>query len=84
MTLRARLTAYYLLFFALAMLALGVGLYLLVEQLLLRAVINELPVASALDLAAYRENAEIGHTSGAIDIIGLRPPDLHDAADPEL
>lgn len=54
MTLRTRLTAYYTLFFALALLILGTGLYLGVRHLLWQSVLDELHVGSALVQQAYQ------------------------------
>lgn len=84
MTLRARLTAYYTLFFAVALLILGVGLYLLVRQILLQSVVEELEVGSALVLQAYTANSDIVRDPTGLDIVRLRPPDLHDVESPEL
>ncbi len=84
MTLRARLTAYYTLFFAVALLILGVGLYLLVRQLLLQSVVEELEVGSALVLQAYAADSDIVRDPTGLDIVRLRPPDLHDVESPEL
>jgi heavy metal sensor kinase len=83
MSLRIRLTANYTLFFALALLILGSGLYLLVRQLLLQGVIDELRVGSTLVLQAYQVNSEVISDPSGIDIV-LRPPDLGQVESPEL
>ena len=75
MTLRARLIASYTLFFALALVTLGLGLYLLLRQLLFEGVVDELRVGSTLVLEAYQADQEVSRGTGEIDIIRLRPPE---------
>jgi two-component system, OmpR family, sensor kinase len=83
MTLRARLTIYYTLFFAIALLVLGLGLYLVVRQLLLRGVVEELRVGSTLVLQEYENrNRHLGDAAG-INIDELRSPELQDVEAPE-
>lgn len=84
MTLRARLTAYYTLFFAAALLILGTGLYLLVRQLLLQSVLDELAVGSALVQQATTVQRQQAYPPSSVDLVRLRPPTLHDVETPEL
>lgn len=84
MTLRARLTAYYTLFFALALVTLGLGLYLLMRQLLFESVVDELRVGSTLVLEAYRSGQDVITAPGEIDVIRLRPADIGEIEAPAL
>lgn len=84
MTLRARLTTYYTIFFAVAMLLLGVGLYLLVRELLLDSVVDELRVGSSLALQAYAIDSQIVTDPRGVQVVQLRPPDLRTIEAPAL
>lgn len=84
MTLRVRLTAYYTLFFALALLLLGIGLYLGVRQLLLRSVLDEVRVGSSLIQDAYARNEPPLNGAATIDPNEVRPPEILDVEAPEL
>jgi heavy metal sensor kinase len=73
MSLRFRLTAAYSLFFALALLLLGVTLYLGVQQLLLKNIQDELRVSSALVQQAYGNSTRGLADPILLDVVRTRP-----------
>src|ERR687883_176899 len=84
MKLRYRLTAYYTLFFALAIVLLDGGLYLVVRQMLLRSVLDDVRLGSAFVQQAYQADIRVLETPARIDINRLRPPQIKDPEAPEL
>lgn len=84
MPLRVRLTLYYTLFFSLALLGGGTGLFLLTRRVLLTTVVNELRVGSALVQKAYGDNRNQLHGSADLDVQSLWSPDLHALQVPDL
>ncbi len=77
MTLRTRLTLFYVGFFAAALLALGVGLYLLVRLALISSIDNELRLGAQLLQQGFSESnkSPLGYFNGdQLETILLRRP----------
>ncbi|MFO7170706.1 MAG: sensor histidine kinase, partial [Chloroflexota bacterium] len=76
MSLRTRLTLYYVGFFAAALLALDIGLYMIVRQALIGSIDNELRLAARLLQQGFAESNQTLRTyfDGDRIFVRLRPP----------